>query len=577
MARRGSSGSRSPTTKPLTGYRPFATPARLFSLLLALALSGLGTEAQAQLSTLRLAPSLHAGQTANAFAEWRGAGGLGGVEIEIPPGWTVRGVTAVREGGEAPTPLTLRRMRDGVVRAVPPAPLRGRQHLAVTLEVGPGLGYRSGALTPLDARGWPMRARRVPWERLIVEALPSRNPAFHLGAGGEPVLLRRRDLPSLDPSDPLTVELWLKTTAADEVVLSTWDGEPERPYPLEVVIDGRGRLAVFHGRPGYHESLVSAAPVADGAWHHVALVNDPEAALSRLLLDGVAVDSVRLRDAGTFNTMPLALGGRPLRPGQPHLRPFSGWLDELRLWPGARPLPALRRAMRTPIEALPDGVFYLDFEEPLANEALVRPVEGAVRAPGDLSFAYPVEAFEAEVEGAAVALRWRSRDRRVQEFLVERSTDGQRFETVGAVRPDDRASRGSDGALRFGYTDLPPAGQVLYYRVRQVADSGLDRVSGTLKLGLGERADEAGPVAVFNSPNPFRSATEVAFEVAEAGPVELSVWDVAGSRVAVLVDDTVPAGRHSVRFDGGDLPSGIYVVRLRTEAGLTTHKIALTR
>ena len=80
-------------------------------------------------------------------------------------------------------------------------------------------------------------------------------------------------------------------------------------------------------------------------------------------------------------------------------------------------------------------------------------------------------------------------------------------------------------------------------------------------------------------PNPFGTATSLAFEVpAGGGDVSLAVFDVRGRRVADLVRGVRPAGRHTATWDGRDsagehVASGVYFVRMETEAGRETRKI----
>jgi hypothetical protein len=79
-------------------------------------------------------------------------------------------------------------------------------------------------------------------------------------------------------------------------------------------------------------------------------------------------------------------------------------------------------------------------------------------------------------------------------------------------------------------------------------------------------------------PNPFAISTTIGFDVPEQAHVRLSVYDALGRQVTVLVDDTIDAGRHSASFDGRDLASGVYVVRLSTETGFVqTHRMTLVR
>jgi sugar lactone lactonase YvrE len=79
-------------------------------------------------------------------------------------------------------------------------------------------------------------------------------------------------------------------------------------------------------------------------------------------------------------------------------------------------------------------------------------------------------------------------------------------------------------------------------------------------------------------PNPFASGTAVPFDVAEAGPVRLAVYDVLGREVAVLVDGVRPAGTHEVGLDGSRLSAGVYLVRLTAGDGFVqTRRVTLLR
>jgi hypothetical protein len=65
-----------------------------------------------------------------------------------------------------------------------------------------------------------------------------------------------------------------------------------------------------------------------------------------------------------------------------------------------------------------------------------------------------------------------------------------------------------------------------------------------------------------NYPNPFNPATTISVALSEESLITLKVFDLAGREVAVLVDGTRPAGRWNVTFEGGQLPSGVYVYQL---------------
>lgn len=65
-----------------------------------------------------------------------------------------------------------------------------------------------------------------------------------------------------------------------------------------------------------------------------------------------------------------------------------------------------------------------------------------------------------------------------------------------------------------------------------------------------------------NYPNPFNPATRISYVLSQPSAVRLTVYDVLGRAVAVLVDEQQAAGRHEAVFEAGNLPSGVYCYRL---------------
>ncbi len=80
-----------------------------------------------------------------------------------------------------------------------------------------------------------------------------------------------------------------------------------------------------------------------------------------------------------------------------------------------------------------------------------------------------------------------------------------------------------------------------------------------------------------NYPNPFNPVTSIRFRLADENDVRLEVFDMTGRRVAVLIDDRIRAGEHSVNFNASGLASGVYVYRLQTGSGTYTRKMLLMR
>ncbi len=80
-----------------------------------------------------------------------------------------------------------------------------------------------------------------------------------------------------------------------------------------------------------------------------------------------------------------------------------------------------------------------------------------------------------------------------------------------------------------------------------------------------------------NYPNPFNPTTTIRYTLSGSEYVRLTVYNVLGQMVARLVDRTQAAGAYSVRFDAHDLPSGLYIYRLKAGNFNQTKKMMLIK
>jgi hypothetical protein len=78
-------------------------------------------------------------------------------------------------------------------------------------------------------------------------------------------------------------------------------------------------------------------------------------------------------------------------------------------------------------------------------------------------------------------------------------------------------------------------------------------------------------------PNPFNPVTRLQMNLPRGENVTVEVFNLAGQRVAGLVDGWMEAGEHSVQFAADNLPSGIYVVRMNVGAEVLSTKITLLK
>ena len=83
-------------------------------------------------------------------------------------------------------------------------------------------------------------------------------------------------------------------------------------------------------------------------------------------------------------------------------------------------------------------------------------------------------------------------------------------------------------------------------------------------------------------PNPFNPAATIRFALANPGPVEIVLFNLAGQRIRMIRKSFVSPGTHEIIWDGRDdlerpLPSGVYVVRIMADGKRVTGKLTLIK
>lgn len=80
-----------------------------------------------------------------------------------------------------------------------------------------------------------------------------------------------------------------------------------------------------------------------------------------------------------------------------------------------------------------------------------------------------------------------------------------------------------------------------------------------------------------NYPNPFNPTTTIEFNLPQKSKVKLAVYTASGQLVKVLIDGYRPAGTHKAAFNGDGLASGVYIIRMKSDAGTFTQKMTLLK
>jgi len=80
-----------------------------------------------------------------------------------------------------------------------------------------------------------------------------------------------------------------------------------------------------------------------------------------------------------------------------------------------------------------------------------------------------------------------------------------------------------------------------------------------------------------NYPNPFNPSTKIAFDLPVASHVELTIYNVLGQKVEMLVDGDMEAGSHEVTWDASPYSSGIYFYRISAKNFTETKKMMMLK
>ena len=80
-----------------------------------------------------------------------------------------------------------------------------------------------------------------------------------------------------------------------------------------------------------------------------------------------------------------------------------------------------------------------------------------------------------------------------------------------------------------------------------------------------------------NYPNPFNPSTKLYFEMPYSSMVNFTVWDLHGRRVANIISNRIPAGRHYIEWNANGMSAGIYLFKLDVGGQTFISKGALVR
>jgi len=110
------------------------------------------------------------------------------------------------------------------------------------------------------------------------------------------------------------------------------------------------------------------------------------------------------------------------------------------------------------------------------------------------------------------------------------------------------------------------AGQGFWYQIASTP-TAIDQVSPL----------PAAPALHQNYPNPFNPSTTIEFTLPERSHVRLVLYRATGELLDVLIDVSMQAGHHFVRFEAMNLPAGVYLYRMTSGSYSAERKMLLLK
>jgi choice-of-anchor B domain-containing protein len=188
--------------------------------------------------------------------------------------------------------------------------------------------------------------------------------------------------------------------------------------------------------------------------------------------------------------------------------------------------------------------------------------EGGV--PVELSF------FNANAYGNFVELDWTTATETNNQGFEIQKKSGNDFYTIGFVAGSGTTTEPKN----YSYQDKNLENGVYVYRLKQFDFDGTSSLSEEIVVEVNNPSDF---VLNQNYPNPFNPSTNIKFSLPNSGYTNLSVYNLVGEKVSELVNEVLPEGEYNLRFDGANLPSGIYIAKLSSESYRQTIKMTLLK
>lgn len=190
----------------------------------------------------------------------------------------------------------------------------------------------------------------------------------------------------------------------------------------------------------------------------------------------------------------------------------------------------------------------------------------------------PVElvSFTAFISGSSIILKWiTSSELNNRGFEIQRRFDNDKYFTIGFVTGAGTTTQSNEYSFSTAFMDQG----INIYRLKQIDFSGSFSYSDEVIVS-NNIPDEFN--LSQNYPNPFNPSTNFNYKILTAGDVNLTIYDVLGKQVSVIVNEYQNPSSYNIQWiakdsQGNSLPSGMYIAKLESGNLVQTIKIMLLK
>lgn len=185
----------------------------------------------------------------------------------------------------------------------------------------------------------------------------------------------------------------------------------------------------------------------------------------------------------------------------------------------------------------------------------------------------PVElsSFSASVEEYGIRLNWRTETEiNNYGFEIQKKNGDNDWLVIGFVE----GSGTTFSPRNYSFTDEDITSGIYSYRLKQIDTDGRFEYSAVIQIDLDS---PTGYELSQNYPNPFNPVTTIRYSLPEESEVKLTIYNILGQQVTIVVDELKDAGIHTVNFDAEGLNSGVYFYKLEAGEYTQIRKMVLMR